>query len=233
MKSFDITVDASLPFAVVKALSLRATKTAEGAMTLTFLKNQKVMAKIQYLLTSWTAHTLSFVCPSRTMEFFVTFAANEVTMKVFPEKNLSSKMLQAIIRATKKIESAQIECFVTAPSLSNEMRIAAELALAEKTINFDVHFPMTEFKTLVTATLEELKKVYEDLVKEGLLPDLVAIYKKLYLIFEDLPVHLTTLKLYVIEFFTKHFSTIRTWVMTMWKNYEAEVMGLLKTVYAG
>ena len=232
-KAFDITVDASLPFAVVKALAIRATKTAEGTMTLTFSKNQMVMAKINYSMTSWTAHTLSFECSSRTVEFFVTFATNQITMKVFPEKKLSSKMLEAIVRVTKKVESAQIECLVTAPSLTNEMRIAAEFALAEKAINVDVHFPTSEFKTLATATLEELKKIYEDLVKDGVFPDLVATYKKLSVVFGELPKYLTTLKLQFTEILTKHLGTLKIWATTMWKNYEAEVMALIKNVYAG
>ena len=232
-KSFDITIDASLPFAVVKSLSIKATKTAEGAIALTFSKNQMVMAKIHYLMTSWTAHTLSFECSSRIFEFFVTFAANEITMKVFPEKNLSSKMLEAIVRVTKKVESAQIECFVTAPSLANEMRIAAEFALAENTVNVDIHFPTSEFKTLVSATLEELKKVYEDLVKDGVFPDLVVANKKLYVAFGELPKYLTTLKMQITVILTEHLSTLKIWAMTMWKTYEAEVMALIKAVYAG
>ncbi|CAL4232939.1 unnamed protein product [Meganyctiphanes norvegica] len=234
-KAFDITVDASLPFAVVKALSFRATKTAEGTVTLIFSKNQMVMVKLHYIMASLTAHTLSLECPSRTIEFFVGLSGNEMTFKVFPEKNLSPKMIETVLRVITKAAAIHMECLITAPSLPKEMRIAAEFSLAdptmEKIVNVDIHFPTSEFKTLVNAIVVELKKVYEDFVKDGVFPDMTVVYKELNLVLKELPKYLNTLKMQVTNILTKYWTIVKNWAVTMWKNYEADIIAFVKTAH--
>merc|ERR1711970_573467 len=230
LKAFDITIDASLPFAAVKAVSLRTTKTAEGALTSSIALNQIVLAKLNYVMATWTAHTISFECPSRTIEVFVGLAGNEMTVKVLPEKNVSPKELKAIIRVTQKVGSTYIECFVTAPSLEKEMRIAAEFSVPDPTmdkiINVNIQFPVAEFKALINAIIEELKKIHDDLVKDGLLPDLIVLYNKLIAVLKDLSALMETLKVTLM----KYWEIVKNWVMTMWKNYGADVMALITAV---
>ena len=237
LKAFDITLDAVLPFTSLKVLAIRATKTAEGTTTITFSKNQVVLAKLHYIMASLYTHTISFECTSRTIEFFVSMNGNEITLKVFPEKNLSTKMFEAIVRVSKKTGSANIECFINAPSLANEMRIAAELALAnpamKNLVNVDIKFPVAEFKIMVKAVVVELQKIYGDLVKDGLLPDLFVLLNKLELFIRELPKYVKVLTIQFIELFTKYWTIVRNCAMKMWMVYEADIIAFLKNVHIG
>merc|ERR1711970_375639 len=161
----------------------------------------------------------------------------EMTLKVFPQKNLSTKVVQAIVRVAKKAGSAQIECFITAPSLANEMRIAAEFALADPAvdnkINVDIHFPVAEFMAFVNAVVAEVQMIVADLVKDGLLPDLTVLINKLWLIIQELPKYLVTLKAQLVELVTKYWPVVKDWVLKMWKElYEADIIAFLKNVPA-
>merc|ERR1711970_1139217 len=210
----------------------RTTKTADGALELSIALNQVVLAKINYVMASWTAHTISLECPSRTIEVSVGLAGNEMTVKVLPEKNVSPKELKAIIRVTQKVGSTYIECFVTAPSLEKEMRIAAEFSVPDPTmdkiINVNIQFPVAEFKALIDAIVVELKKIHDDLVKDGVLPDLVIVFNKLIAVLKDLPNMLNTLKAMIM----KYWEIVKNWAMTIWKNYGPDVMALIKAVQA-
>merc|ERR1711970_953710 len=161
----------------------------------------------------------------------------EMTLKVFPQKNLSTKVLQAIVRVSKKAGSAQIECFITAPSLANEMRIAAEFALADPAvdnkINVDIHFPVAEFMAFVNAVVAEVQMIVGDLVQDGLLPDLTVLLAKLKLVILELPKYLVTLKAQLIELVTKYWPVVKDWVLKMWKELiEADIIAFLKNVPA-
>merc|ERR1711970_703736 len=157
--------------------------------------------------------------------------------KVFPQKNLSTKVVQAIVRVSKKAGSAQIECFITAPSLAKEMRIAAEFALADPAvdnkINIDIYFPVAEFMAFVNAVVAEVQMIVGDLVKDGLLPDLTVLINKLWLIIQELPKYLVTLKAQLVELVTKYWPVVKDWVLKMWKElYEADIIAFLKNVPA-
>merc|ERR1711970_1544346 len=236
LKAFDITVDVILPFASVKALSVRAIKTVEGTTTFSFFKNQQVLAKLHYTMASLLAHTISFESPSRTIEIFAGIKGNEMTWKIFPEKNVSPKVVQAIVRVSKKAESADVECFITAPWLANEMRIAAVFALADpavdNVINVDVHFPVTEFMAFINAVVAEVEVIVADLVKDGLLPDLTIWLNKLKIALKELPTLLNTLKVKLVELINKYWPVVRDWVMKMWQVLnEGDVIAFIKNLH--
>merc|ERR1711970_510910 len=236
LKAFDITVDVILPFASVKALSVRAIKTVEGTTTFSFFKNQLVLAKLHYTMASLLAHTISFDSPSRTIEIFAGIKGNEMTWKIFPEKNVSPKVVQAIVRVSKKAESADVECFITAPWLANEMRIAAVFALADpavdNVINVDVHFPVTEFMAFINAVVAEVEVIVADLVKDGLLPDLTIWLNKLKLALNELPTLLNMLKVKLVELINKYWPMVRDWVMKMWHVLnEGDVIAFIKNLH--
>merc|ERR1711970_1050428 len=236
LKAFDITVDLILPFASVKALSVRAIKTVEGTTTFSFFKNQLVLAKLHYTMASLLAHTISFECPSRTIEIFAGIKGNEMTWKIFPEENVSPKVVQAIVRLSKKAESADVECFITAPWLANEMRIAAVFALADPAvddvINVDVHFPVTEFMAFINAVVAEVEVIVADLVKDGLLPDLTIWLNKLKLALNELPTLLNMLKVKLVELINKYWPMVRDWVMKMWHVLnEGDVIAFIKNLH--
>ncbi|CAL4104941.1 unnamed protein product [Meganyctiphanes norvegica] len=234
LRAFDITIDAILPFTSVKSLAIRAAKTADGTATIIFSKNQLDLVKLHYIMASLYTHTISFECPSRTIELFASLNGNEMIVKVFPEKNLSTKMLETIVRVSKKTGSANIECFITAPSLANEIRIAAELALAdpakENLMSVNVQFPFAEFKKLLNVVVVELKKIHGDLVKDGLLPNITVLLKKLELLIRELPKYVNTLQIQILEIFTKYLTIVKNWTMKMWMLYEADVIAFLKNV---
>merc|ERR1711970_300026 len=236
LKAFDITIDVILPFASVKALSVRAIKTVEGTTMFSFFKNQQVLAKLHYTMASLLAHTISFESPSRTIEIFAGIKGNEMTWKIFPEKNVSPKVVQAIVRVSKKAESANVECFITAPWLANEMRIAAVFALADPAvddvINVDVHFPVTEFMAFINAVVDEVKVIVADLVKDGLLPDLTIWLNKLKLVLNELPTLLNTLKIKLVELINKYWPVVKNWVMKMWQVLsEGDVIAFIKNLH--
>merc|ERR1711970_1374185 len=236
LKAFDITVDVILPFASVKALSVRVIKTVEGTTTFSFFKNQLVLTKLHYTMASLLAHTISFESPSRTIEIFAGIKGNEMTWKIFPEKNVSPKVVQAIVRLSKKAESANVECFITAPWLANEMRIAAVFALADPAvddvINVDVHFPVTEFMAFINAVVDEVKVIVADLVKDGLLPDLTIWLNKLKLVLNELPTLLTTLKVRLVELINIYWPLIKNFVMKMWQVLnEGDIMAFIKNLH--
>merc|ERR1711970_371482 len=161
----------------------------------------------------------------------------EMTLKVFPQKNLSTKVLQAIVRVSKKAGAANIEFLITAPSLAKEMRVAAEFALADPAVdnkvNIDIHFPVAEFMALVNAVVAEVEMIVGDLVKDGLLPDLTVLINKLRLIIQELPKYLVTLKAQLVELVTKYWPVVKDWVLKMWKElYEADIIAFLKNVPA-
>merc|ERR1711970_1307115 len=160
----------------------------------------------------------------------------EMTLKVFPQKNLSTKVLQAIVRVSKKAGAANIEFLITAPSLAKEMRVAAEFALADPAVdnkvNIDIHFPVAEFMAFVNAVVAEVQMIVGDLVKDGLLPDLTVLINKLRLIIQELPKYLVTLKMQLVDLFTKYWPVVKDWVLKMSKElYEADIIAFLKNIH--
>ncbi|CAL4099044.1 unnamed protein product, partial [Meganyctiphanes norvegica] len=235
VKAFEITNELSLPFIGLNSLVTKMTKTAEGTTSLTLVKNQAMIVRVYYSIPSITSHIVGVEFPSRTLEFSAAFARNQVTFKVFPEKNKSAKVVETTLRLIQKSGTGQFEVLVTAPSLSKEMRFAVELELIEPgkegfdMVSIDVQYQVSEAHKLLKATLKELKNVYVDLVNDGMCPDLNKWYREVQKIFKRIPKFLNSIKDELTMSIPKYCEFVKTYLMNLYQLHEADIIALWNT----
>jgi len=234
VKDFEITNELSMPFIGLTSLVAKLTKTPEGTTSLALVRNQELIVRVYYSMPSVTSHIVGIEFPSRTMEFNAVLAANQVIFKVFPEKNKSAKVVETTFKLLKKGGAGQFEVLVTAPSLSKEMRFAVELELIEpgKTkydmVSIDVQYQVSEAPKLLTATLNELKNIYVDLVNDGMCPDLNKWYRKVQKVIKQAPKYLNSMR----DELPKYVSFVTSNVMDLYQLYEADIIAMWNTVRA-
>merc|ERR1712180_22507 len=235
LNAFEITNELSLPLKGLKSLAFKITKTSEGTTSLAFTKNNENLVGIYYSMPSFTSHIVGVEFPSRTLEFSAVFATNQVTFKVFPEKNKSAKVVETTLRLIKKAGAGQFEISMTAPSLTKEMRFAVELELVEPgkdgfdMVSMDVQYQVSEAPKLLKATLNELKSIYSDLISDNMCPDLNKWYKKVQKVFKQIPKVLNSVRDELRKSIPVYYEFVKNYSLDLYKLYEADIIAMWET----
>ena len=239
LNAFEITNELSLPFTGLKSLATKITKTSEGTTSLALTKNQENLVRVYYSMPSFTSHIVGIEFPSRTLEFSAAFARDQVTFKVFPEKNKSGKVVETTLRLIKKAGAGQFEVSVIAPSLSKEMRFAVELELVEPgkdgydMVSMDVQYQVSEAPKLLKATLNELKNIYSDLVNDGMCPDLNKWYRTVQKLFKQIPKVLNSVRDELKKSIPVYYEFVKNYSLDLYNLYEADIIAMWETARTG
>ena len=132
-----------------------------------------------------------------------------------------------------------MEALVTAPSLSKEMRFAVELELIEAgkdrydMVSIDVQYQVSETPKLLKVILKELKKVYLDLVTDGLSPDFNKGFRKAQKVLKQAPNYLNSLKDKVTMLIPKYSELVTNYVNDIYQLYEPDVTAMWNTARKG
>merc|ERR1712142_867869 len=235
VKAFEITNELSMPFIGLNSLVTKLTKSEEGTISLALIKNQEMIVGVYYSMPSVTSHIVGIETTSRTLEFSAIFAKNQVSFKVFPEKNKSAKVVETTLRLISKARAGQFEALVTAPSLSKEMRLAVELELIEPgkdaydMVSIDLQYQVSEAPKLLKATLNELKNIYLDLVNDGLCPNLNKVYRKVQKVAKQIPKYLNSMRNELIKYAPVYYDLVKTYVMDLYQLHEADIIAMWNT----
>merc|ERR1712106_634811 len=234
----EITNELTMPFIGLNSLATKLIKAPEGTTSLALIKNQELIVRVYYSMPSLTSHIVGIEFPSRTLEFNAALASNQVIFKAFPEKNKSAKVVESTFRLLKKAGAGQFEVLVTAPSLSKEMRFAVELELIEPgkakydMVSIDVQYQVSEAPKLLTATLNELKNIYVDLVNDGMCPDLNKWHRKVQKFVKKAPKFLNPMRDELNKSIPKYYEFVKSYVTDLYQLYEADIIAMWNTVRA-
>merc|ERR1712142_1082190 len=226
LKDFKITHELNTPLA---ALLVKLSKTSEGPLALAFVVNGDKIVNLYYNVPALTNHIVGIEIPSRTIEFGVLFASNQVSFKILPAKNKNDKVVEVIFRLTPKATALQFEALVTAPSLTKEMRFAVELELIEPgkegydMASIDVQYQVYEAPELFKATLMELQSIYGDLVNDGLFPDLNELYRLAQTLIKQLPENLNIVRYHLMVTIPQF---MKQYALDLYQLYEPDLIAL-------